>query len=315
MKKLLGLLLALGMVSTGMSAQFITIGTGGVTGTYYPTGGAVCRLVNKMRKDTGIRCSVESTGGSVYNVNTIRNNELDFGISQSDVVYQAYNGTGKYEGDKFEGLRTVMSIYPELLTLVVSEDSGIKSLMDLKGKKVDVGNPGSGDEAGVSILFGEAGITRDDLALASTLKASERPNALKDRKIDAYFYFVGHPTANVKDAANSLDIDIVNLNGPVVENILDQYPYYAMGTIPAETYNGVDHEVESFGVKAVLVTSTEVGDKAVYAVTKAILDNFEDFKKLHPAYKGITKESLLQGLAAPLHPGAEQYYKEHGLID
>lgn len=314
MKKLAAVLLAGAMAIPAFSTQFITIGTGGVTGTYYPTGGAVCRLVNQYKKETKIRCSVESTGGSVYNVNTIKNGELDFGIAQSDVVYQAANGTGKFEGKPVKKIRSVMAIYPELLTLVSRAEAGITSIDKVKGKRVNIGNPGSGNEASAMILFNEAGVKKSDLAFAGALKAAEMPDALRDNKIDAYFYMVGHPTANIKDASNSVDVRIVPLEGKAVDSLIKKYPYYAKSVVPGGLYKGVTKDVPSFGVKAVLTTSTDVSDKAVYTVVKAILENFDKFKKLHPAYSKITKESLLDGLSAELHPGAKKYFKEAGLL-
>jgi len=295
-------------------AEFITIGTGGVTGTYYPTGGAVCRLVNNYKKITKIRCSVESTGGSVYNVNTIKNGELDFGIAQSDVVYQAANGTGKFEGKQVKKLKAVMAIYPELLTLVTRKDANINALADIKGKRINLGNPGSGNEATAMVLFEESGIKKADLKFAGTLKASEMPDALRDNKIDGYFYMVGHPNANIKDASNSVDVKIIPLIGSNVKGLLTKYPYFAKADVPGGIYKGHPKGTPTFGVKAVLVTSEDVSDKAVYTVVKAILENFDEFKKLNTAYNNITKESLLDGLSAPLHDGAKKYFKEAGIL-
>jgi len=295
------------------AAEFISIGTGGVTGTYYPTGGAICRLVNKMKKETKIRCSVESTGGSVYNINTIKNGELDFGIAQSDVVYQASKGNGKFKGKKVRKLTSVMAIYPELLALVTRKDSNINTLMDVKGKRINLGNPGSGNEATALTLFDMSGIKKSNLKLAGALKASEMPDALRDNKIDGYFYMIGHPTANIKDASNSVDTRIVPIEGSNVDKLLKKYPYFAKANIPAGMYKGNDKTINTFGVKAVLVTSSDVSEKAVYTVVKAVLENFDEFKKLHPAYENITKESLLDGLSAPLHKGAKKYFKEAGI--
>ncbi len=314
MKKLATAALVASLSIPAFSAEFITIGTGGVTGTYYPTGGAVCRLVNKMKKTTKIRCSVESTGGSVYNINTIKNGELDFGIAQSDVVYQAANGTKKFEGKKVAKLRSVMAIYPELFTLVTRKDANIKGIMDIKGKRINLGNPGSGNEATALALFKKLGIKKSDLAFAGALKAAEMPDALRDNKIDGYFYMVGHPTANIKDASNSLPVQITPIAGTKVDEFVKENPYFAQADVPGGIYKENPKGTPTFGVKAVLVSSTDVSDKAVYTVVKAILENFDAFKKLHPAYANITKESLLQGLAAPLHEGAKKYYKEAGLI-
>jgi len=313
-KTVMSIALAGAMSVPMMGAQFITIGTGGVTGTYYPTGGAVCRMVNKLKKKTGIRCSVESTGGSVYNVNTIKAGELDFGISQSDTAYQAYHGQGKFEGKPQKNLRSVIAIYPELLAFVVRKDSGIKKLTDMKGKKINIDVPGSGTRMTTEIVMKAFGIKGSDLALKSELKSTEGPNMLKDKKIDGYFGVFGHPTANIKDASNSLPIDIVPIEGAPIDKLVEEYPYYAKGSISGTFYKGVTHDVPSIGVKAVLVSSTALDENAVYVVTKAILDNFEAFKKLHPAYKTITKKSLLDGLSVPQHKGAIKAFKEAGLL-
>ncbi|MGB1227034.1 MAG: TAXI family TRAP transporter solute-binding subunit [Poseidonibacter sp.] len=314
MKKIATMTLLGALTIPAFAAEFVTIGTGGVTGTYYPTGGAICRLVNKYKKETKIRCSVESTGGSVYNINTIKNGELDFGIAQSDVVYQASNGTGKFEGKQVKKLKSVMAIYPELLTLVTRKDANINGIADVKGKRINLGNPGSGNEATALTLFDASGIKKDDLSFAGALKASEMPDALRDNKIDGYFYMVGHPTANIKDASNSVDVKITPLEGSNIDALVKKYPYFAKADVPAGMYKGNPDATPTFGVKAVLVTSDDVSEKAVYTVIKAILENFDDFKKLHPAYNNITKKSLLDGLSAPLHEGAQKYFKEAGLL-
>ncbi|NCD12385.1 MAG: TAXI family TRAP transporter solute-binding subunit [Epsilonproteobacteria bacterium] len=316
MKRQLALLTLTGALSVPMfAAEFITIGTGGVTGTYYPTGGAICQMVNKNKKSTNIRCSVESTGGSVYNVNTIKAGELDFGISQSDTAYQAYKGEGKFGGAAaVPELRSAIAIYPELLALVVNQKSGIKTISDLKGKKINMDSPGSGTRMTAEMVFDAFGLKTSDLALANELKSSEGPTMLQDNHIDGYFFMVGHPTANIKDAANSVDISIVPIEGAGIDAMIKKYPYFAKGTISGSFYKGVPNDVPSIGVKAVLVTSTKVKDDVVYQVVKTILDNFEKFKELHPAYKTITKESLLEGLSVPQHPGAIKAFKEAGLL-
>ena len=315
MKKSILSLAVIGALSVpAFAVQFVTIGTGGVTGTYYPTGGAVCRMVNKLKKQTGIRCTVESTGGSVYNVNTIKAGELDFGVAQSDTVYQAFKGEGKFEGKPHTDLRSVMAIYPELLAFVTRKDSGINSIADMKGKKINIDVPGSGTRMTTEIVMDAEGFDSKSLTLKSELKSTEGPNMLKDKKIDGYFGVFGHPTANIKDASNSVDINIVPIAGPAIDKLVAKYPYYAKGAISGTFYKGVTEDVPSIGVKAVLVSSTALDDKAVYVVTKAILDNFDAFKKLHPAYKTITKKSLLDGLSVPQHDGAKKAFKEAGLL-
>ena len=201
--------------------EFITIGTGGVTGVYYPTGGAICRLVNKGRKEHGVRCSVESTGGSVYNINTIREGELEFGVAQSDWQYHAYNGTSKFEeAGPFEGLRAVFSVHPEPFTVVARADSGITNFEDLKGKRVNIGNPGSGQRGTMEVLLGEMGWTTDDFELATELKAAEQSAALCDNQIDAMVYTVGHPSGSIQEATTACDSVLVNVSGEAVDKLV-----------------------------------------------------------------------------------------------
>ena len=294
--------------------QFISIGTGGVTGVYYPTGGAICRLVNKNRKEHGIRCSVESTGGSVYNINTVRAGELEFGVAQSDWQYHAYNGTSKFEDQgKWEGERAVFSVHPEPFTLIVREGSGIAKFEDLKGKKVNVGNPGSGQRATMEVVMDAFGITMDDFALAAELKGSEMAQALCDGKIDAMIYTIGHPAAAITEAATTCDVNLVSVEGDPITKLVEENPYYRTATIPGGTYKGTDEDVTTFGVGATFITSADVSEEVVYTVVKAVFDNFDDFKKLHPAFSNLKEEEMIKdGLSAPLHDGAAKYCKERG---
>ncbi len=313
----IGLTGVFGLATTANAAnEFVTIGTGGVTGVYYPTGGAICRLVNKGREDHGIRCSVESTGGSVYNINTIRAGELDLGIAQSDWQYHAYNGSSKFE-DKgaFKDLRAVFSVHPEPFTVVARADSGIKSFSDLKGKRVNIGNPGSGQRGTMEVLMEEMGWTIKDFKLASELKASEQSQALCDNKIDAMIYTVGHPSGAIKEATTSCNSVIVEVSGPEVEKLINENSFYRIATIPGGMYRGNDENVQTFGVGATFVSSTNVESKVVYEIVKAVFENFDTFKRLHPAFNNLKKEEMASdGLSAPLHAGAAQYYKETGLL-
>jgi TRAP transporter TAXI family solute receptor len=317
----LGLLAGAGLLAAGFAIaqeqKFITIGTGGVTGVYYPTGGAICRLVNKDRAEHGIRCSVESTGGSVYNVNTIRAGELDMGVVQSDVQYKSLKG----EGEEFESqgpyddLRAVFSVHAEPFTVVARADAGIESFDDLKGKRVNVGNPGSGQRSTMEVLMAAKGWTMDDFALASELKSAEQSQALCDNKLDAMVFTVGHPSGSIQEATTTCDTKLVAVTGAEVDQLVEQNPYYAKAVIPGGMYRGSDNDVETFGVKATFVSSAAVPDDVVYQVTKAVFENFEDFKKLHPAFANLEKEDMVtQALSAPLHPGAEKYYKEAGMM-
>ncbi len=305
------------MAPATYAEEFITIGTGGVTGVYYPTGGAICRLVNKGRKEHGIRCSVESTGGSVYNINTIREGELEFGVAQSDWQYHAYNGTSKFaDAGKFEGLRAVFSVHPEPFTVVARADAGVKTFDDLKGKRVNIGNPGSGQRGTMEVLLEAKGWTTDDFALATELKAAEQSAALCDNQIDAMVYTVGHPSGSIQEATTACDSVLVTVSGDAVTGLVDDNPFYRTATIPGGMYRGNDADTATFGVGATFVTSDKVSDDAVYAVVKSVMENIEDFRKLHPAFANLEpKDMASAGLSAPLHSGAAKYYKEAGLIE
>jgi TRAP transporter TAXI family solute receptor len=296
--------------------QFITIGTGGVTGVYYPTGGAICRLVNKGRKEHGIRCSVESTGGSVYNLNTIRQGELDMGVCQSDWQYHAYNGTSKFESQgPNKNLRAVFSVHPEPFTVVARKDSGIRNFQDLKGMRVNVGNPGSGQRGTMEVVMNALGWSMDDFKLASELKSAEQSKALCDNKVDAMVFTVGHPSGSIKEASTSCDSVLVNVTGPEIDKLVEENAYYRKATIPGGMYRGTDEDTETFGVGATFVTSATVPEDVIYQVVKAVFENFDDFKKLHPAFANLKKEEMIKdGLSAPLHKGAIKYYKEAGLM-
>lgn len=301
---------------TAHAEQFITIGTGGVTGVYYPTGGAICRLVNKDRKTHGIRCSVESTGGSIYNINTIRAGELDLAIAQSDWQHHAYNGTSLFEEKgPFKSLRSVFSLHAEPFTVVARADSGIKTFDDLKGKRVNIGNPGSGQRGTMEVLMKAKGWTMKDFKLVSELKASEQSKALCDNKIDAMIYTVGHPSGAIKEATTSCSSVIVEVAGPVIDKLVDENAFYRIVSIPGGMYMGSENSVKTFGVGATFVSSTQVDNNVIYAVTQSVFDNFNEFKRLHPAFSGLKKEEMIKdGLSAPLHDGAKKYYIEVGLL-
>lgn len=310
---LLGILT--GIPACGLAQTFTSIGTGGLTGVYYPTGGAICRLMNKGSKKHNIRCSVESTGGSIFNLNVIHSGEMDFGVVQSDWQYHAYNGTSEFK-DKGPNrkLRAVFSIHSEPFTLIARRDSGIKSFADLKGRRVNIGNPGSGQRGNMELLMNKFGWTKADFALASELKASEQSSAMCDNKIDAIAYTVGHPNASIKEASTSCDAVLVPVAGPTIDDLIAANPYYAPAIIPGGMYLGSNQDIPTFGVKATLVTSADVKEEVVYQLVKAVFDNFDAFRKLHPALEHLKKEDMLLGNSAPLHPGAIRYYKENGLM-
>ena len=304
---------ALGTSGAPAADQFISIGTGGVTGVYYPTGGAICRLVNKMRKETGIRCSAESTGGSIYNINTIRAGELEFGVAQSDWQYHAYHGTSKFEDKgKFEDLRAVFSVHPEPVTIIARDDSGVANITDLKGKRVNIGNVGSGTRGTWEVIEEAMGWERSDLKLASELKSAETGQAVCDNKIDSYFWLVGHPSALTQESLATCATHLVNATGPAIDKLVADHSYYRTAAIPAGMYNNAE-DINTFGVGATFVTSAQVPENVVYTVVKAVFDNIDQFRKLHPAFANLNEEEMIRdSLSAPLHAGAEKYYKERG---
>jgi len=296
--------------------KFITIGTGGVTGVYYAVGGAICRLVNKDRKTHGIRCSVESTGGSIFNVNAIKSGEQEFGMTQSDWQYHAIKGTSSFkDAGPYGDLRAVFSVHPEPFTVVARKEAGVTKFEDLKGKRVNIGNPGSGTLASMKELLGALGWTEKDFSLAAQLKADEHGPALCDNKIDAFFYGVGHPSANIQDPITSCGAKLVTLTGPAVDKLVGANPFYAKVNIPGGIYPGHKEPTTTYGVMATMVSSAKVPDEVVYTVTKAVFENFDEFKKLHPAFSALEPANMIKdGNSAPLHPGAAKYYKEKGWL-
>jgi TRAP transporter TAXI family solute receptor len=296
--------------------KFITIGTGGVTGVYYAAGGAICRLVNKDRAKHNIRCSVESTGGSVFNVNTIKAGELDMGFSQSDVQFNALKGLGQFkDAGAWGDQRAVFSVHPEPFTVVARKEAGIKQFTDFKGKRFNVGNPGSGTRASLEELLVAMNWKLSDFSLASELKADEHGPALCDGKIDGFFYGVGHPSANIQDPTTSCGAKLVPLTGPAVDKLVAEKPYYAKVTIPAGLYPNNPDATPTYGVLATVVSSSKVPADVVYQVVKAVFDNFDEFKKLHPALAHLTPQNMVvDGNSAPLHEGAARYYREKGWI-
>jgi TRAP transporter TAXI family solute receptor len=299
------------------AADAIYIGTAGVTGVYYPAGGAICRLVNQHRAQGGLQCQVESTDGSAANIAGIEAGELDFGIVQSDLQYEAYRGLGRYAGEcPFSDLRSVFSLHAEPFTVVALNNSGITTFADLPGKRVNIGNPGSGQRATMDVVMEAKGMTADDLSLASELKATEQAQALCDNKIDAFVYQVGHPNGSIQEAFSSCDAHFVSVTGPEIDQLIADNPFYAAATIPASLYEGIESDTETFGVRATFVSSADVPNDVVYQVTKAVFDNFDRFKGLHPAFSNLNQEEMISaGLSAPLHDGAKQYYEEQGWLD
>jgi TRAP transporter TAXI family solute receptor len=306
-----GLLLATPAGAQGQ--RFVTIGTGGVTGVYYSAGGAICRLMNKERAKTGIRCSVESTAASVFNTNAIKSGELEFGVTQTDVMFNAVKGVEQFKDGAHGDLRAVFSLHPEPNTVLAR--SNFSKFDELKGKRFNVGNPGSGTRVSTEVLIAALGWKLSDFSLVSELKPDEQGSALCDNKIDAFLYTVGHPSAAIQDPTTTCGAKLIPLTGPAIDKLLADRPYYAKATIPGGMYAANPQPTETFGVLAALVTSAKVPEDAVYALVKSVFDNFDEFKKLHPALANLDPKRMVKdGLSAPLHPGALKYYKEKGWL-
>ena len=303
-------------VAGAQQQRFVTIGTGGVTGVYYPAGGAICRLVNRDRAKHNLRCSVESTGGSVANINLLRTGEIEFGVAQSDVQFFATKGEGPLKKDgAFSDLRAVFALHPEPFTVVARKEAKINSFQDFKGKRFNVGNPGSGTRSSMEELLAAMDWKLSDFSLASELRPDEHGAALCDGKIEGFFYGVGHPSANIQDPTTICGAQLVSLTGPAVDKLVKERPYYAVATIPGGMYPNNSKPTTTFGVQATVVSSAKVPADVVYAVTRAVFENLDEFKKLHPALANLKPEDMIKnGLSAPLHEGAARYYKEKGWI-
>ncbi|NIA72268.1 TAXI family TRAP transporter solute-binding subunit [Pelagibius litoralis] len=306
---------ALVSIAPNASADtFMTVGTGGVTGVYYPAGGAVCRLVNARRSEHGLRCSVESTGGSVYNANALKRGEMELAIVQSDFQAYAYEGKNGFD-EPFPEMRSLFSLHGEPTQLMVRKDAGIKAFEDLKGKRVNIGNPGSGHRVMMELVMGHVGITAKDFSLTSELKSSEQAAALCDNRIDAAFWAAGVPNGSTQEAAATCAIAILPLEGKWVDSFLESNTAYGRDTVTGGIYPGTEKDVPTFGARATVVTRADVDEDAVYQIVKSVFDSLDEFKQLHPALASLEPGNMASGaLTAPLHPGAERYYREKGLI-
>ena len=312
--------IALGLFASSASNaaddEFVTIGTGGQTGVYYAVGQSICKLVNRSADEHGIKCTAPSTGGSIANINAITAGDMDMGVAQSDWQYHVINGTSKFEGAADKEIRAVFSVHAEPFTVVARNDSGIQSFDDLVGKRVNLGNPGSGSRATMDSLLLAKGWTANDFKLAAELKSAEMSSALCDNNLDAITFVVGHPSGSIKEATTSCEATLISVTGPAIDQLLSENEFYSKATIPGGTYKGTDNDVDTYGVYATFISSTRTSEEKIYQITKAVFDNFDKFKKLHPAFAHLKEsEMITNALSAPLHAGAAKYYKERGWIE
>lgn len=296
--------------SQARAAGDILIGGGSVTGVYYQVALHVCNLVNKHGSD--YNCVGRPALGSVFNIRAVDRTLLDFGVAQSDRNFEAYTGKGDWDGKPMKGLRSVFSMHPETVLLVTRANAGINSVKDLMGKSVNIGNPGSGQRGNAEDVMRLYGIDKETDISAQGLQQQEASRALIDNKIDAFFYTVGNPAAAIEEPANSTDIKILSINSDEIRAFVSKRPYYVMTTIPGGTYKGVDTPTETYAVTATVVTSESASEEMVYHVVKTVFENLDELRAAHAAFRVLDPTSMLKGLSAPLHPGAERYYKERG---
>ena len=310
----LAMVATLAFSPAAFAETFVTVGTGGQTGVYFVVGQSICKLVNRGQSKHNIKCTAPSTGGSVANLNAIKAGDMDMGVAQSDWQYHAYNGTSKFEEQGAnKDLRAVFSVHPEPFTVVARSDSGVATFDDLKGKRVNIGNPGSGQRGTMEVLMNAKGWSNGDFALASELKSAEQSQALCDNKVDAIVFTVGHPNGSIKEATTSCDAKVIPVTGAEVDKLISDNAYYAAATIPGGMYKGTDADTQTFGVGATFVSSNKVDEETIYQIVKAVFDNFDRFKGLHPAFANLKPENMIKNnLSAPLHDGAARYYKEKG---
>ena len=318
------------VAATSVVAQdikFFRVGTGGTAGTYYPIGGLIANAISNPPGSRacaeggscgvpGLVATAVASNGSVANINGITSGSMESGFTQSDVAYWAYTGTGVYEGKpKVADLRLIANLYPETIHLVARKGAGIKSVADLKGKRVSLDEPGSGTLVDAKIIMAAYGITEKDIK-AEYLKPNQSGDKLKDGGLDAFFFVGGYPTSAISELASAGGgIEIIPVTGPEVDKMLNQYGFFAPDTIPANTYKGIG-EVKTIAVGAQWVTSAKQPDALVYEITKAMWN--ENSRKLldagHAKGKSITAANATAGAGIPFHPGAEKFYKEKGLL-
>jgi len=320
-KEILVLLLAVG-TAAGIGGSkgpayaarktFVAIGGGSETGVYYQVALGVCKLVNEKLGARDYECKGLPALGSAANIKALSRGYLDFGVVQSDVDWQAYNGEKAWKDKPYKGLRSVFSIHPETVMLVTRMDTGITSVTDLRGKRVNIGNRGSGSREIAKSTLKIYGIDRRDDISARDLEPQEAARALWNGKIDAFFYTVGNPWDAGIELAKDTKIRMIPIDAPGIKKFVADNPHYVVAVIPAGIYKGVDKDIPTFAVKATLVTREDEPEGVVYDVVKTVFENLNRFRTMDPAFRSLQPQEMLKGLSAPLHPGALRYYKEKG---
>ena len=318
--RIVALVLLLGLAAlvgapTPIEAQakrLVTIASGWVVGVYYPLAGAMSRIVYKA-KDLNLRATVESSGASVANAKLIGGGEAEFALLQNDIAYYAHNGTEMFKDQAVKNMGGVFTIYPELIHVVATTTSGIRSPKDLKGKTVAIGPLGSGTEANAVQILEAYGLKLGDLRKAERIGAGEAADALKDARVDAAFFTVGLGGAVIIDTFVTGKVVLVPVTGTEAEALKKRYPFYTTTPVPANTYKGQEQEVSTVAVMAMMVARSDLPEDLVYRFTKAIFDDLAQFHAAHAAAKTLTLKTALDGMPIPLHAGAEKFYKEKGV--
>jgi TRAP transporter TAXI family solute receptor len=311
----LAVVVAIGAADVLVSAQswkFVVIGGGSETGVYYQVALGVCTLVNEKLEGQGYTCVGRPTLGSVFNIKSIRRGLLKMGLAQSDQAWNAYKGRGEWGRKPYEGLRSMFSVHPETVMLVTRADTGIKSVTDLRGKRVNIGNPGSGHRANAKDVLQIFGIEEGKDIITRGFDAQRAIDALTDKKIDALFYTVGNPWKGGVTLAKRTQIRMIPIDGPGIQQFVASREAYVMTVISGGIYQGVDEDVPTYAVKAVLVTRDKESEEVVYNVVKTVFENLDRFRKMNATFASLQPQDMLKGLAVPLHPGAARYYKEQG---
>ena len=308
---LVALLAAFSFTAVASAATYMSVATGGTSGTYYAVGGALAAAVTK---DGKIQCTAETGNASVANANLIATKGIEIAFVQNDITYWAVNGQLMFQGKPLKNIRAVASLYPEHVQVVIAKDAGIKSINDLKGKRVGVGAPGSGVEGDVQAIFGVAGLTYKDLKQANFLDFAATASRFKDNQIDAGFVVAGFPTAAIMDLTTTKDVGLLNFDKAFLDKLHKQYPFFVASKIPGKTYKGIDSDTVTPAVMAILITHADVPEQQIYDFVSSMFKNLDDIAAVHAKGKEITLKGALDGLTAPLHPGAAKFYKEKGLI-
>ena len=303
-------------IATAQTSRTMVIATGGVTGVYFPAGGAICLSVNARRVEHRQRCALTSTAGSVANLRALRDAEVDFAVVQADWHGHAYAGTSVFEPDgPMQNLRSVFSIHPEFYTVVVRQGANIAGFEDLRDKRVNAGAPGSGQRATTRLLLDRIGWTEADLAALTDIPAADQAAALCADRIDAMIYMVGHPSGAILEATSDCDSRIIPVTGDGPDALTAEDPLYSTGVIPGAMYRGTDADVATFSIDATLVTRADTPEDMVYALVESVFGNISAFREMHAAFADLDPERMVsESLTAPLHPGARRFYEEAGLL-